>query len=560
MLRRFILLCFSLLLVSTLGPVSAPPAQAQRAAAAVEKNYFRYFNAGDYAAALIEAQKLAPMIRASRGERSINYVIALGHVAESLMTLDRFGEAIPVFEQAIAINNSLQSPNRNFAAAFRAELGGAYDELGRLSEAETMLREALALLDPTLPPVTVHTVYNNLGNALMHGGRYREAEQMHRQALAVYAQSPMTQNAAASLQNLGIALMRQGRFAETEALFKRALAIREQVLGPNHKEVAQNLLNLGALLGDVEGRDQEAIALYKRAIGIQASVLGLENPDLAMTLGNLAVSYKRIGEYAEAEKVQLQALAMREKVLGPRHQDVALSLNNLGVLYADQKRWDEAEKIQLRSLAIWEGVHGPDNPDIAIPLNSLGHVYLNEGKFDETEHAFKRALTLKQTAFGPNDPTVADTLDNLAKLAAARDQTAAALDYSRKAIALVLSDASLAVSAGQTQIGGATLIEQGSDLFRRQVVNLAMAARKSIIAEATAGHEAFELAQWASHSSAAAAVAQLGVRFAAGNDALAALIREKSRSHRGLERQRQGVDRCAFPAGRPAEPRHGRAT
>ena len=202
----------------------------------------------------------------------------------------------------------------------------------------------------------------------------------------------------------------------------------------------------------------------------------------------------------------------------------------------------------------------PAQAQRAAAANSLGHVYLNEGKFDETEHAFKRALTLKQTAFGPNDPTVADTLDNLAKLAAARDQTDAALDYSRKAIALVLSDASLAVSAGQTQIGGATLIEQGSDLFRRQVVNLAMAARKSIIAEATAGHEAFELAQWASHSSAAAAVAQLGVRFAAGNDALAALIRESRRSHRGLERQRQGVDRCAFPAGRPAEPRHGRAT
>lgn len=525
MLRLLIALCAAAL-VLIVGPGTPPAHAARNAAQVVEKNFFRFFNSGDYSAALIEAQKLVPMIRASRGERSVNYVIALGHVAESLMNLDRYGEAATVFREAIAINDSLQPPNRNMAVAFRAELGGAYEELGHLKEAETMLREALAMLDPTLPPVTTHTVYNNLGNVFMRQGRYHDAEQMHRQGLAVWDKTPMAPGAAASMQNLGIVLMRQGRYAETEALFKRALSIREQVLGPNHKEVAQNLLNLGALLGDVEGRDQEAIALYKRAIGIQAQVLGLENDDLAMTLGNLAISYKRIGEFAESEKLQLQALAIREKVLGPQHQDVALGLNGLGVLYADQGRIEEAEKAHLRSLAIWEGVHGPDNPDVAIPLNSLGHVYLQEGKFNEAEVVFKRALALKQAAFGANNPDIAEMFDNLSKLAAARDQTPAALDYSRKATTLLLSDASLSVSAGRTQIGGSTLIEQDSYLFRRHVANLATAARKGIATEVGAGHEAFALAQWASQSSAAGAVAQLGIRFAAGNDALAALIRE----------------------------------
>jgi len=526
MLRRLIALCITLLL-SMAGPAGISPAHAARnPAAEVERNFFRYFNAGDYGAALIEAQRLVPLVRASAGERSINYVIALAHLAESFANLDRSDEAIAVFRQAIAINDSLQQPNRNLAVAFRAELGGEYEKLGRLSEAEASLREALAMLDPTLPPVTVHEVYNNLGNTLTSQGRYHDAEQMYRQALALDAKAPVSQSAAASMQNLGIVLMREGRYAEAEALFKRALSIREQVLGPNHKEVAQSLLNLGALLGDVEGRDQEAIALYKRAVGILASVLGLESADLAMATGNLAIAYQRIGEYAESEKLQLQAQAIREKALGPNHQDVALGLNSLGVLYADQQRWADAEKAQLRSLAIWEGVNGPDNADLAIPLNSLGHVYLNEQRLDDAERTFKRVLTLRQTAFGSSDPAVAETLDHLSLVAAARDQTASALDYSRKATALLLSDASIAVSAGRTQIGGTTLIQKDSDVLRHQVAYLAAAAQERIVAEPAAGRDAFTLAQWATQSSAASAVTQLGVRFAAGNDALAALIRE----------------------------------
>jgi CHAT domain-containing protein/tetratricopeptide (TPR) repeat protein len=521
--RRIVLV----LVLAATGFVCAPPAPAAaQSAAAVEKSYHAYFDAGNYSAALIEAQKLAPMIRASKGDRSINYVVALAFVASSLMNLDRYGESEPFFQQAIAINDALPQPNLNFAVALRAELGGAYMELGRLQEAEALLRQALGLLDPNLPQVTTFEVFNNLGNILQSQGRYHDAEQMLRRALALYDNTPMSRYAAAAMQNLGIVLMREGRFAETEFLLKRALAIREQVLGPNHKEVAQNLLNLGALLVDVEDRNQEAIGLYQRAISIQRAILGGDNDDLAMTLGNLAIAYKRIGQYAEAENVQLQALAMREKVLGPNHQDVALSLNNLGVLYADQERWDEAEKAQQRSLAIWERVSGPDNPDVAIPLNSLGFIYLHQRKFGEAEQAFKRALALKQTAFGPGHRDVAQTLGNLSEVAAARDQTANALDYSRKATASLVSDAVIAVTATQTQAGRSTVIEQSSYLFRYHVANLATASRKGIVPQAVAGREAFAAAQWATQSSAAAAVAQMGVRFAAGNDALAVLVRE----------------------------------
>jgi hypothetical protein len=52
--------------------------------------------------------------------------------------------------------------------------------------------------------------------------------------------------------------------AEGEQLLKRTLAIREKVLGPENKDVAQNLNNL-ALFIENEGRYAEAESLIKRA-------------------------------------------------------------------------------------------------------------------------------------------------------------------------------------------------------------------------------------------------------------------------------------------------------
>src|ERR1019366_6199258 len=118
----------AVLLLAIIGLASAPPARAASpSAAAVEKTFHTYSDAGNYAAALTAAQTLAPMIRASRGERSVNYALAISYVAESLSNLDRYGESVPFFLQAISINDALQLPNRNLAVALRADLVAVYD-------------------------------------------------------------------------------------------------------------------------------------------------------------------------------------------------------------------------------------------------------------------------------------------------------------------------------------------------------------------------------------------------------------------------------------------------
>jgi tetratricopeptide (TPR) repeat protein len=98
---------------------------------------------------------------------------------------------------------------------------------------------------------------------------------------------------------------------------------------------------------------------YRAAIVAQETALRLKEThhpdnavDLAATLNDLAVSYFRLGRYADAEPLYQRDLAISEKAPGADHPNVAASLNNLAALYEAQGRYADAEPLYQRSLAI----------------------------------------------------------------------------------------------------------------------------------------------------------------------------------------------------------------
>ena len=182
----------------------------------------------------------------------------------------------------------------------------------------------------------------------------------------------------------------------------------------------------------------------------------------------------------------------------------------------------------------------------------------NQGKYAEAEPLYKRALAIQEKALGADHPDVADTLNNLAILFASSGNSEKALAYSRKATASVIAHAATETTGAQHKEGAGGLVEQRTNYFVRHVANLAAAAQKRIEPKAQLGREALVMAQWAKQSSAAAAVQQMGLRFAAGSDALAALVRERQDLSAFWREPRQGADRGPVEAARPAEPSRDR--
>ena len=118
--------------------------------------------------------------------------------------------------------------------------------------------------------------------------------------------------------------MPRGQYAEAEPLYKRSLAIMEKALGPDHPMVALSLNNL-ALLYRAMDRFAEAESLcYKRSLAIMEKALGPDHPDVATSLENLALLYRAIKREKEAEELEARAARIRSiKLTCPPHKDPA---------------------------------------------------------------------------------------------------------------------------------------------------------------------------------------------------------------------------------------------
>jgi tetratricopeptide (TPR) repeat protein len=207
----------------------------------------------------------------------------------------------------------------------------------------------------------------------------------------------------------------RGRYAEAEPLYQRALHIREQLMGPDHAEVATLLHGLADLSRE-QGKYVEAEPLYQRALHIRKQLMGPEHIEVATLLNGLAEGYRALGKYAEAEPLYQRAIAIFEHKLGPEHSLVAHPLNNLASLCREQGKYAEAEQLTRRALHIWEQQRGETHPLIAHVLNSLANLSLEQGKYAEAESLYQRALAIFEQQLGETHPDVALALNNLGTL------------------------------------------------------------------------------------------------------------------------------------------------
>jgi len=138
-------------------------------------------------------------------------------------------------------------------------------DTGRLGEAESMYRDALAMERKLQSPRVADTLHN-LAIALKSQRKMTEAETAFREALALHRKllgdlHPFTAN---SLEGLGGVLSEQGKWAEAEPLLRECVAIRKKLYRSDDRSVTDALDNLIKVLL-LERKNDEAEQLYNEA-------------------------------------------------------------------------------------------------------------------------------------------------------------------------------------------------------------------------------------------------------------------------------------------------------
>ena len=200
---------------------------------------------------------------------------------------------------------------------------------------------------------------NNLGNALQATAHLDEAVAAFRAAIALRS------NFVEVHYNLGNALRISGRAGEGIAAYRAAVALRPHF--------AEAWYFLGLLLA-AQGRTDEAIGAYEQAAALQ--------PESADAHNNLGVALAAAGQWNEAIEHYRQSLVLRPQS--------AEAHNNLGAALHQKGQLDAAAASYHQALAA--------RPDYADALSNLGITLQYAGQLDEAIACFRRASALKADA------------------------------------------------------------------------------------------------------------------------------------------------------------------
>ncbi len=203
-------------------------------------------------------------------------------------------------------------------------------------------------------------------------------------------------------------------YDQAETMQRTVLAIDREVFGPNGKESAAALNDLGVTYWK-EGKQPEAEAAHTEALAIRRRLFGNENADVATSLNNLADVYRHYQRPTEAEPLCRESLAIRQRLFGKESLEPAESLRVLSILMGDEHRWPESEAMAQEVLAIRRKQLGPEHPLIAASLADVAWAAGNQGKLKEVESLQREAVKMQRTLLGDSHPASVDSLQNLYK-------------------------------------------------------------------------------------------------------------------------------------------------
>jgi tetratricopeptide (TPR) repeat protein/transcriptional regulator with XRE-family HTH domain len=305
------------------------------------------------------------------------------------------------------------------AASLLHRAGDYLRRRSRFAEAETLLRQALAMREQLFGPdhLTVAETVNALGIAIIEISRFDEAEQLLCRALATREKQlgEAHLDVAETLYYLADLYHSLGRYDEAETYFRQALAIRQKLLGPFHLEVASILNYLGGLYND-QNRLDEAEQLTRQALAIREQQLEPTHPDIAECLNDIALICMKQNKDTEAEQLLLRTVELMKQQLGPSHRYTATSINNLAQVYKKLGRYAEAEQLWLQVVAIREQTLGPDHPDLVNVLYYLIRLYREQGRLEVARPLLERVMAIRKRRTDPINPRVIARLDELADL------------------------------------------------------------------------------------------------------------------------------------------------
>lgn len=339
--------------------------------------------------AAIQLSKEAVDVHRRLGAPALALIKPLIRVAEEESSLSRFADSERDFKEALALSLQLHGENEVDTIETQRRYGESLRLLGRLHESEAMLRKAAETAVRLLGPEEssfVPWARSSLAKTLVSIGKLEEADSLYRQALATTEKArPNTINHANLLERVALLQSTMGRYELADQLLVQWQSIKKQIRAEDPERDAllraRHQLSVGkpslalSTLGTTTFKGGYALFSSTWADVIRASaLLDLGRPEEAERV--VSVGLDRLGATPEG-----QALAADRADL---FLSRGLALTRLG-------RAKEAARPLQDALAWREANLDENSPLLAESLIALAECHLAQGERTQAESLIERA-------------------------------------------------------------------------------------------------------------------------------------------------------------------------
>ncbi|MDZ7670309.1 MAG: serine/threonine-protein kinase [Gammaproteobacteria bacterium] len=304
----------------------------------------------------------------------------------------------------------------------RLVLGSSYRALAAYDAADHQLQEALALTDNGPPRDRARALWE-LANLRQLESRLPEAEQRAVEAMSLargeFADgSDVTDDdrllLADTIEEVGVIRALQNRLEEAEALFAEVIDIRESVLGTQHVDFAEALVQQGTVAIRRQ-KLQDARDLLQQALDVRIAT-GVEDPALAVNQSRLGFALCGLSQLGEGLQHHDQAVMLMVRLYGENHPRVAGALSNQASCLSRHGEHREAARLHERALAIHRTLTGPGSRFALATQHNMAIALKYAGEYAAAESSLVNSIAGSIQLWGEDHPSVALARYNLADL------------------------------------------------------------------------------------------------------------------------------------------------
>jgi serine/threonine protein kinase/tetratricopeptide (TPR) repeat protein len=329
-----------------------------------------------------------PLVRAS-------LLAAMGRAYNSLGILDA---ADTLLDESAALRREHGTESDGFEATYA--LVQLRRNQGRFEEAVAMAERALAGvdLDESRPERAVEALAGILihqGLSFVAIGRLDEADESVRALETTLAATGDTDESTDLMFLRAQIALERGDLDRAESELVRAVAVAERL---GAESMISNLLAILAEVQKEAGAFEQALATVRRADEIDRRLFGEDHPRVDSNEYTIAVLLERCGRFDEAERI-LEALIERDRDRYGNHLFTSLSIAKLASSLEKRGVFDRALALYDEALTMQREVLPADSPELANTLSNIGVVYANSERHAEAVRWFEQALAIREKNF-----------------------------------------------------------------------------------------------------------------------------------------------------------------